>query len=188
MAVLQMQRFSICALKKDRKAILEKLQALGVMEIDNSVIEDDSLQKMDTVESRQVFEKQAVMAEHALDVLQKYVPEKTSMLSSLEGKKQVNQWEYEKIVQNRDVMSKRARELVNLNKEISENNANVVKLENQIESLAPWMSLEVPMTYRGTRSTAFFVGTMSRAMTMEEIRTAVAEHASDLDAYDVTIL
>lgn len=188
MAVLQMQRFSICALKKDRKAILEKLQALGVMEIDNSVIEDDSLQKMDTVESRQVFEKQAVMAEHALDVLQKYVPEKTSMLSSLEGKKQVNQWEYEKIVQNRDVMSKRARELVNLNKEISENNANVVKLENQIESLAPWMSLEVPMTYRGTRSTAFFVGTMSRAMTMEEIRTAVAEHAPNLDAYDVTIL
>ena len=188
MAVLQMQRFSICALKRDRKAILEKLQALGVMEIDNSVIEDDSLQKMDTVESRQVFEKQAVMAEHALDVLQKYVPEKTSMLSSLEGKKQVNHWEYEKIVQNRDVMSKRARELVNLNKEISENNANVVKLENQIESLAPWMSLEVPMTYRGTRSTAFLVGTMSRAMTMEEIRTAVAEHAPDLDAYDVTIL
>ena len=188
MAVLQMQRFSICALKKDRKAILEKLQALGVMEIDNSVIEDDSLQKMDTVESRQVFEKQAVMAEHALDVLQKYVPEKTSMLSSLEGKKQVNRWEYEKIVQNRDVMSKRARELVNLNKEISENNANVVKLENQIESLAPWMSLEVPMTYRGTRSAAFLVGTMSRAMTMEEIRTAVAEHAPDLDAYDVTIL
>ena len=188
MAVLQMQRFSICALKKDRKAILEKLQALGLMEIDNSVIEDDSLQKMDTVESRQVFEKQAVMAEHALDVLQKYVPEKTSMLSSLEGKKQVNRWEYEKIVQNRDVMSKRARELVNLNKEISENNANVVKLENQIESLAPWMSLEVPMTYRGTRSTAFLVGTMSRAMTMEEIRTAVAEHAPDLDAYDVTIL
>ena len=188
MAVLQMQRFSICALKKDRKAILEKLQALGLMEIDNSVIEDDSLQKMDTVESRQVFEKQAVMAEHALDVLQKYVPEKTSMLSSLEGKKQVNRWEYEKIVQNRDVMSKRARELVNLNKEISENNANVVKLENQIESLAPWMSLEVPMTYRGTRSAAFLVGTMSRAMTMEEIRTAVAEHAPDLDAYDVTIL
>ena len=188
MAVLQMQRFSICALKKDRKAILEKLQALGLMEIDNSVIEDDSLQKMDTVESRQVFEKQAVMAEHALDVLQKYVPEKTSMLSSLEGKKQVNHWEYEKIVQNRDVMSKRARELVNFNKEISENNANVVKLENQIESLAPWMSLEVPMTYRGTRSTAFLVGTMSRAMTMEEIRTAVAEHAPDLDAYDVTIL
>ena len=33
MAVLKMQRISICALKKDRKAILEKLQSLGVVEI-----------------------------------------------------------------------------------------------------------------------------------------------------------
>lgn len=30
MAVLQMQKVSICALKKDRKAILEKIQAMGV--------------------------------------------------------------------------------------------------------------------------------------------------------------
>ena len=29
MAVLKMQRISICALKKDRKAILEKLQSMG---------------------------------------------------------------------------------------------------------------------------------------------------------------
>ena len=32
MAVMQMQRVSICALKRDRKAILEKLQTMGVME------------------------------------------------------------------------------------------------------------------------------------------------------------
>ena len=29
MAVLQMQRISICAMKKNRKAILEELQSLG---------------------------------------------------------------------------------------------------------------------------------------------------------------
>ena len=40
MAVLKMQRISICALKKDRKAILEKLQSLGGVEI-NHVIEED---------------------------------------------------------------------------------------------------------------------------------------------------
>ena len=32
MAVLKMQKISICALKKDRKAILEQLQHLGVLE------------------------------------------------------------------------------------------------------------------------------------------------------------
>ena len=35
MAVLKMQRISICALKKDRKAILEKLQSLGTLEVDH---------------------------------------------------------------------------------------------------------------------------------------------------------
>ena len=30
MAVLQMQKISICALKKDRKAVLEKLQRMKV--------------------------------------------------------------------------------------------------------------------------------------------------------------
>ena len=30
MAVLQMQKVSICALKRDRKAILEKIQSMGV--------------------------------------------------------------------------------------------------------------------------------------------------------------
>ena len=41
MAVLQMQKVSICALKKDRKAILEKIQSMGVMEI-SKVLDEDS--------------------------------------------------------------------------------------------------------------------------------------------------
>ena len=41
MAVMQMQRVSICALKRDRKAILEKLQTMGVMEM-TQVLDDES--------------------------------------------------------------------------------------------------------------------------------------------------
>ena len=48
MAVLQMQRVSICALKKDRKSILERLQSMGVMEV-SQVLEDESgFEKQDT--------------------------------------------------------------------------------------------------------------------------------------------
>ena len=56
MAVLQMQRVSICALKKDRKAILEKLQALGVMEM-NQIADEEGFEKMDTVNAKLSFEK-----------------------------------------------------------------------------------------------------------------------------------
>ena len=48
MAVLKMQRISICALKKDRKSILEKLQSLGVLEISHVLEEDEDFHKMDT--------------------------------------------------------------------------------------------------------------------------------------------
>ena len=48
MAVLKMQKISICALKKDRKAILEQLQHLGVLEVDRDKEEDAFFQKMDT--------------------------------------------------------------------------------------------------------------------------------------------
>ena len=40
MAVLQMQRITICALKKDRKQLLEFLQRKGVVEITNEISED----------------------------------------------------------------------------------------------------------------------------------------------------
>ena len=48
MAVLQMQRISICALKKDRKAILEKVQAMGVIEMNQIAEDEDGFEKMDT--------------------------------------------------------------------------------------------------------------------------------------------
>ena len=43
MAVLQMQKVSICALKKDRKAILEKIQSMGVMEISRFESEEEGI-------------------------------------------------------------------------------------------------------------------------------------------------
>ena len=48
MAVMQMQRVSICALKRDRKAILEKLQTMGVMEMTQVLDDESGFEKMDT--------------------------------------------------------------------------------------------------------------------------------------------
>ena len=76
MAVLQMQKVSICALKKDRKAILEKIQSLGIMEISKFETEEEGLQTVSTQEERNSFERNAALADTALNILQEYVPEK----------------------------------------------------------------------------------------------------------------
>ena len=66
MAVLQMQKVSICALKRDRKAILEKIQSMWIME--GSQIQEDiqGLEKMTTQTSNSMFEKNAASADIAL--------------------------------------------------------------------------------------------------------------------------
>ena len=47
MAIVQMQRINICALKKNRKAILERLQELGAMEVDIRLEDEELCEKQD---------------------------------------------------------------------------------------------------------------------------------------------
>ena len=86
MAVLPMQRVSICALKKDRKAILEKIQSMGIMEMNQVAEGEEGFGTMDTVSARLSFDKKAQTAEQALAVLETYAPEKQSIFASLAGK------------------------------------------------------------------------------------------------------
>lgn len=161
MAVLQMQRISICALKRDRKAILENLQSMGVIEMNQIADGDDGFEKMDTQNARVGFEKKAQLSENALAILESYAPQKQSLLSSLEGKALIGKKKFDNTVAAKETITAKADTLVALNKEIAENKANILKLSNQIESLSPWLNLDVPMNYNGTDKVAMLLGTMA---------------------------
>lgn len=188
MAVLQMQRFSICAMKKDRKAILEELQILGILEIDAEIQEDKTLKRMDTLESQLASEKNAVLADHALEVLQEYAPEKTSMFSSFGGKQVIDKATYDKTAKERGNALNTVNRILDMNKQITEKKASIVKLETQLEELIPWLPLDVPMNTTGTKSTAVIIGSIGKVMTMEEIYTGVAEAAPGLEAFDLQMI
>lgn len=182
MAVLQMQRISICALKKDRKAVLEKLQSMGVMEINHIIEEDQDFRKMDTASARGNFEKAAAAADQALALLQQYVPIKQSLLSALEGKTLVDQEKYRSMLENRDKLLQTAKTIQALDKERAEFKAGILKIENSIESLMPWMSLDVPVNYEGTKHTVLLAGTLPGQLTLDNVYAILAQQAPDLEA------
>ncbi len=188
MAVLQMQRISICAMKKNRKAILERLQELGAMEIDIQLPDDSGYKKMDITNSKATFEKQAQTADRALEVLHEYAPEKTGMLASLAGKPLVDHDLFDKVAKNHDNYLETAHRIVALDKQIAEQKANIQKLQNQIESLAPWMGLTVPVSFTGTRKTACLIGTMAGAQSLESLYGLLAKHAPEADALDIQVI
>lgn len=188
MAVLQMQRISICALKKDRKAILEKIQSMGIMEMSQVAEDEDGFEKMDTISARQSFEKKASLSESALDILDAYAPERKSMFASLEGKKLVESDQFAKITAKKEEILEKAERIVACNKEIAEHKAESAKLENQIEALVPWLSLDVPMNCKGTGKTAMLLGTMPGETTLESVYEQIQTGEAQTDAVDVEII
>ena len=188
MAVLQMQRMSICALKKNRKAILERLQNMGVMEVVSILEEDPAFDRMDTVNARSSFEKAASSADRALEVLQAYAPEKKSLFSSLEGKELIEEEKHQQIIENKDDLLRTANQIQALDKERAEQVSEIQKLENSIESLTPWLLLDVPMNYKGTVHTAMLPGMMPGEVSLEEIYSVLAEKAPEAAGADVHMI
>lgn len=188
MSVLKMQRISICALKKDRKAILEKLQSLGVLEVNHVIGEDSDFKKMDTAGQRQGFEKAAASADQALEILEKYAPEKKSVFASLEGKKLITAQMEAEVRDERRELLKAARQIYDLDRERAEQLAAITKLENSIESLAPWMALDVPVKTQSTKRTVLMPGTMPGGTTVESVYEILAEKAPQAEGADIHIV
>lgn len=188
MAILQMQRLSICAMKKDRKAILEQLQSWGVMEVNTSITDEEFLKKMDTSDAKLQFEKNASLADRALDVLQEYVPLKTSMLSGLAGKDLVEKTDYESVMQRKEEVLKKVNAILALQKSVAEETAAIQKKEAQAETLVPWLTLDVPMNYSGTSTTSILIGALSSVMDLNQIYGAIASAAPELEAIDIQII
>ena len=188
MAIVQMQRINICALKKNRKAILERLQELGAMEIDIQLEDDNLGEKQDVASSRALFERRAQTADQALAILNIYVPEKKGMLDSLAGKPLVEKELFEKAAENQDQYMATASRIVTLDKQIAESKAAVLKVQNQVEALAPWLSLTVPVSYTGTQKTAVLIGTMPNPQDQQSILNLLAGAVPDVEAVDVELI
>mgnify|MGYP005761697971 CR=1 FL=1 len=188
MAVLQMQRIDVCALKENRKAILERLQEFGAMEIDIRLADSGEYELQDVAPSRAIFEKQAHMADHALEILQEYAPEKTGMFASLEGKPLVDQETFNKAAVCQENYMETARSITSLEKQIAEKKASIQKLNDRIQALTPWLSLPVPVNYAGTRCTSCLIGTIAGNLKEEDVRGILTQYAPETEAVDVQIL
>ena len=70
MAVLKMCKINICAMKKDRKKILELLQLKGCLEVHEEVKEDKVFEKVNTATQISLYERQAALTDNALEILE----------------------------------------------------------------------------------------------------------------------
>lgn len=166
MAVVPMSRINVYGLTKDRKAVLEALQRMGVVEITD--VNHEGYTGVDTASMQATFAKRGEIAGNALEILNKHVPEKSSLTDMFAGKREIGAKEYYKYVDEIDEVMRVAGDIVKLSKKASEKRAEIARLEAQIESLLPWEKLDIPLSFKGTKNTSVYIGSVQNIKTVEE--------------------
>ncbi len=189
MSVQQMQRVYIYALKNDRKKILELIQRQGFIEVENKIYDDNIFYKEDMSLRRAGFEKNATLAKEAISILEKYSNQKSSMLSVLNGRKEVSTTVYYDFSSKHDNVLQGANHIIDISKKILEKQTEVSKFETQREMLLTWKNLDIPVDFDGTKHTSFFIGTLPNVWSIELINEQLSQiipvHNAQLPVHSV---
>lgn len=192
MAKLPMKRVEIYGLKTHRKSILEAIQRYGVLEPISVDLSENGFEKMDTSSSAATFAKARSNLEQSLEVLKKYSPEDVPLLAMFSGKKMLSVEQYYEMVDNSDRVMNIAHELNDLSKQNSELEADIAKKENSILALNPWINLDIPMDFTGTKKTSVLIGVFPEEYELKDIleqynRILYDEGISQNEMYSVDI-
>jgi len=176
MALQKMQRIYIYALKKDKDRILELLQRRGVIEVRSMLKEDGIFTRTDVTQAKESSEKNIAVVSQALEILNSYVKENKSLLSALQGRKEISDEAYASFSEKHESVMDTAKRIITLSKKIAEDKAELIRLQTQMEILKPWVNLDIPLGFKGTKHTAVFIGTLPGEWSLEEIYEKLAPY------------
>ena len=188
MAVLEMKRINIYALKSSRKKILELLQRRGVLEINSPKQAEDLFAKTDTEPARGTFEKNIQLLNSSVELLDQYSPPEKGLPAILTGRKPVTPQQVEETAAAAPEVTKIASRVMALGKKITDSQAEVLRLEAQIEALQPWLNLDISMRTIGTNSTSVFIGSFPEELTEAELKKRLAEALPEVSALEAEII
>ena len=161
MAVVPMKRLELYGLKNQRKAVLDLLQRRGVVEVGTARSVEGGFSQSDTSQKQQELEQASALLEQAVALVNQYAPSKKGVLSFLAGRAPISQEEYETGGENAPAFLEKAKGLVALEKRLTDGDAQILRLEGQLESLQPWKALDIPLSCKGTATTQVFLGAFS---------------------------
>ncbi len=168
MAVLLMKKLHICALKKDKKSLLEYLQKKGIVEIE-SIEKEEGFVSSDSSSKRLLFEKQLKDAETAISILQGYSGKKASMFASLEGRGEIEGKKLQAVIDKSDDIKSTVQRVLDLQTSLIENKAKIQQEADKKEALKPWEGLDIPVGFTKTNKTSVILGTLSGEFSYEDI-------------------
>lgn len=157
MAVASMKKVTLYGLRKEQDAVLERLQQFGWVEI--APVSREEAPGEDT-KGRVRQELETVEA--ALALVRPYVPKKNGLLNP---KPRLTIPQIRERYEARKPVMAEARELLNLEGTLTQNNSRIDRLRGRAEQLEPWQNLRLPVeNLKDTRECMVALGTLPQAL------------------------
>lgn len=176
MAKLKMKKIELIAPLTDSKKIIELLQRRGVVEICRN--DDNELEQTNVNAVIGEFEKFRSTVSHALDILNRYTPEKFDLTNMFGGCTEIETHEFGRQAEELDKIINSANEIIKNNRLISDANAEIIQLDLKSDIMGNWKLLDVPLNFKGTVSAAAFIGSLSGQITAENLEDQLPKECS----------
>ena len=179
MAIVKMKRIRLIALAKDRDALLSGLLHVGCVEVSEPTQQltgegYEALLHRDTTDLTQV-KADLTQLQHALEVLQKYAPQKEGMFAPRATVKETELFDRGAV----DAALEKAAEINEHAKTIGQLTAAQGRLNAEILALKPWVDYQLPLEDKGTKTTAILLGTLPAMVDFDMAAGALADAAEE---------
>ena len=189
MAKLTCKLVSIYAPINERKLLIKKLQEMSVIDIETAAGDKetsalpDGYFHRDTADRRNTYSRNADVAEQALKILDTRYPEKKSFFALFSGPVAVSQNDYYLKRDQIEQALSDAHEVIDKERLIAEEKAEIVRLNTTKEQMLPWLPLDVPLSFSGTAKTKAFIGTIAGIYTEETLNEKIAALDQSVSIY-----
>lgn len=188
MAIVAMKQITVCGLKHQQADILAYLQRCGCVQPAPVLPEASALSQTEAAQKRSFYDKSAAETAAALGVLAAYGAKAPPPLSMLAGRETLSQKACSTYLQQNDETIALTAQILSLNRAIQDRKAENLRFTAQIAALEPWLPLEVPTSFEGTKTTAALIGTLPGHMTRENVMTLLAEKLPEFEEYELDIV
>ena len=186
MAIVKMKKLRLMAVRSRKDALLRELIQHGCVEFSEleGQIRDtglaDILRREDT--KLMTLKSQQASLSHAIAILDKYVPAKSALLSA---KPEVAG----SVLLDESGVSgalKVAAAIESNDDSVRRIAAEESRQRGIIESLQPWLELDMPLNKEGTGRTAIMLGTLSAKLSPEDVKSALAQASEEAELFQVS--
>ena len=170
MAIVKMKRLRLAAMQQDRDELLALLQRMGCVEIDEPSVEEGQLKRPEG-EGLSLAREGRSNAEKALEVLRKYAPEKKGMLTPRP------ELTVEQLLDAEQgaAAAVQAGAINELDRRMAAIHADIAKKQTEIQTLAPWLALDIPLECGSTAVVGFHLGVLSLSIPFETVEKTLLE-------------